>query len=151
MRRSTSSSAGLKRDVEVRAELWRRRHQPHERLGHLVRVDRREANSRKEVLLDEGFRQPDEVDARREVLSIAAEMDAGEDDLLEPLGREAFHLVENLARRQAPALSRGHRDDAEGAEEIAALLHLEERAGLIRERARAERAHHPGADGCRRP
>jgi hypothetical protein len=34
-----------------------------------------------------------------------------------------------------------HRDDAERAEEVAALLHLEERARLARERPRAERRH----------
>src|ERR1051326_4586817 len=53
-------------------------------------------------------------------------MDAGEHDLLEAGRGETLDLRKDRAWRQAPARPTRHRDDAEGTEEIAALLHLQE-------------------------
>src|SRR5262249_61645808 len=74
-----------------------------------------------------------------EIVPPAAEVDAGEDHLAEAARRERLELGENGARRQAPTAPAGHRDDAERAEEVAALLDLQKGARLAVER--------PGTEG----
>src|ERR1051325_2529862 len=81
--------------------------------------------------------EPREVDGRRQVVPVAAEMHPGEDDLLEPDRSEALDLREDRARRKAPARPARHRDDAEGAEEVAPLLHFQERPRLAVEAPRS--------------
>ena len=128
---------GLERHVQVVTHGRRVGHHPQEQLAHLVRVDRRQPEPRHERLLGDRGHEPGEVDGRVEVVSVATEVHAGEDDLLEALRGERRHFGQHHARRQAPAGPARHRHDAERAEEVAALLHLQERARLPREAARA--------------
>ena len=70
------------------------------------------------------------VERRRQVLPVAAEVDAGQHHLAEAARRQPLELGEDAARLDAAAAAARERHDAEGAEEIAALLHLEEGARL---------------------
>ena len=130
--------ARLQRHVEMRADRRRRGHPPHQRLAHLVRIDRGQADAREPALLDQRVDQPDEIERRVEIVSPAAEMDAGEDHLAEAARGEGVELGENRARRQAPAAPAGERHDAERAEQVAAFLDLQEGARLAVERAGTE-------------
>jgi len=123
----------------MRAEGHRARHQPQQGLAQLVRIERGKAETRHEILLDECADEPREVDRRLEIPTVAAEVHARQHDLLEAPGGERLHLGQHLARREAPARPARHRDDAEGAEEVAALLHLQEGPRLL--------AEGPGAGG----
>src|SRR5262249_27586447 len=129
----------LQRDVEVRAAAGGLGEEAHERLRHLVRVDRRQPETRHGAALDDRPDQPDEIDGRAQGVAPAAEMDAREHDLLEPRRAERVDLPEDLAGREAPTRPARHRDDAERAEEVAPLLDLEKGTRLSRERARPER------------
>jgi hypothetical protein len=132
----------LKWHVQMRTDRRRCRHQPDERFGHLVGIDGRQADAVEAILLHEGIEQPDEIDPGLEVVPPPPEVHAGEDHLAEAAGRERLELGEDRPRREAATSPPGHRHDAERAEEIAPLLHLEERPRLAIERARPERAHH---------
>ena len=129
----------LQRHVEVRADRRRRRHRAHQWLRHLVRIDGRQANATEPPLLDERVQQPDQIDARVEVVPPPAEVHAGEHDLVEATRRERIQLGEDGPGRQAAARPAGQGNDAEGAEQVAPLLHLQEGARLPVEAACAER------------
>ena len=133
----------LQRHVQVVADARLGRHDAQERLAHLVRVDRGEAQARHDALLGDRGHQPGKVDPRLQVLAVAAEVHARQDDLLEALLGQRLDLGEHGARRKAAARAARHRHDAEGAEEVAALLHLQESARLPVEAARAHRRDRP--------
>ena len=65
-----------------------------------------------------------------EIAAPAAEVDAGEDELVTAGGEEAVDLGEDLVEGQAARVTAGGWDDAEGAAVGAALLDFEVGAGL---------------------
>ena len=69
----------------------------------------------------------------RQIVTVASQVDAGEDDLRETRLREAAHLLEDLLGRHAAAASAGGGDDAVAAGEVAPFLDLEEGAGAAEE------------------
>src|SRR5512140_4000978 len=68
-------------------------------------------------------------------------MHAREHHLLEAALAQHFQLRQYVTRRHAPAATARHRHDAEGAEQVAPLLDLQEGARLPREAVGAERLH----------
>ena len=78
-----------------------------------------------------------ERERRREILAVAAEVDAGQHRL--PRKPRAASRSSSASTRRGSTLRlrpRANGHDAEGAEEVAALLHLEERARLAGEASR---------------
>src|SRR5205814_8433397 len=74
--------------------------------------------------------QPGERVPRRTV-AVAAEVDAGQDDLAVALGDPPPDLAENGLGAAAPRRSADERDHAEGVREAAAVLHLDERPHAV--------------------
>src|SRR5439155_1365351 len=69
----------------------------------------------------------------RQIAAIAADVDAGQHDLLDAGLDHRPRLGEDIGRRQAAVVPPREGDDAEGAAVIAALLDLQESAGMARE------------------
>ena len=122
--------ARLQRDVEVpahRGRLAKRRDEP---LAHVVHLDRREAEPRQAGRGAGLAHEPRKVVARG-AIPVAAEVDAGEDDLAVALIHAARDLSQHAVGRAATRSSPDVRDHAERAREAAAVLHLDERADAI--------------------
>src|SRR5689334_2570264 len=70
-----------------------------------------------------------------EVAAIAADIHAGQNDLADALIHHGLRLSEDRRGRHAAVVAAAERNDAEGAAVIAALLDLQEAAGMARERS----------------
>ena len=64
-----------------------------------------------------------------QVLAVVGDIDPGQHDFAESLGDQRPRLIRDRPQRYRPARAPAEGDDAERAAVIAALLHLEERAG----------------------
>ena len=122
--------ARLQWDVEVPADRWRLAKRRDEPLAHVVHLDRRETEPCQAGRGAGLAHEPRQV-VTRGAIPVAAEVDAGEDDLAVTLANAARDLSQHAAGRAAPRGSTHLRDHAERAREAAAVLHLDEGADAV--------------------
>ena len=122
--------ARLQRDVEVPRDDGGLAHRRDQVGGDVVHLDRREPQPLEAV---DRSRRPDQPRERQPGLAIAeaAEIDAGEHDLLVALRRSPPDLVEDGGRRPAAGGTTDERDHAERARERAAVLDPDEGADPV--------------------
>jgi hypothetical protein len=125
--------------VQVAADRRRVAQRRDERVVHVVDLDRGET----EAL--EARRRACLAHEAREVVAggavaVAAEVDAGEDDLAVALCDAAADLREHCVGAAAARRAADERDDAEVAREAAAVLHLDEGADAVEPRIRLDAA-----------
>ncbi len=121
---------GLQRDVQVPTDGGRVAKRRNEPLAHVVHLDRGEPEARQTGRGAGLAHEPRQVVARG-TIPVAAEVDAGEDDLPVALFHAARDLSQHTVGRAAPRSSPNVRDHAERAREAAAVLHLDEGADAV--------------------
>ena len=122
--------ARLQRDVEMPAHRGRLAQRCDESLADVVHLDRREAQPRQTGRGAGLAHEPRQVVAGG-AIAVAAEVDAGEDDLAMTLANAARDLSQHSGGWAAPRSSPHLRDHAERAREAAPVLHLDEGADAI--------------------
>src|SRR5713101_3708934 len=85
--------SGLQRDMKVRTECFRLRQQLHEGVTDLVRINGTQTHAWQRLALLNRFQQPGQVNSRVEIVSVSAEVDAGQNDLLKALVGQAVELL----------------------------------------------------------
>ena len=91
-------------------------------------------------MLEDLLDQRAELRRTGQVGAVARDIDAGEHDLAIAVGEEAAHVLDDRAHRHRARIAAAVRDDAEGAAVVAAVLHLDEGAGVALERLDQMRA-----------
>ena len=109
-----------------------------ERLRHDRGLQTAEANARVRRALRRGAYGVGKRRAVAEVLAVGGNFDPCDDDLAEALSGEPGALRGDIGERQAAHPAAGVRDDAVGAEIVAAVLDLEVSAGSALQRAGGE-------------
>ena len=127
--------------MQMRTDRIRTRHQVEQPVGDFARVEGTETNARHQTALGDLLDQCGQIDFRLKILAVAAEMDAGEDDLLVTGFGELAHLGQHFPGHHAAAQSARRRDDAVGAAVVAALLDFHEGAGVAGQRPRPHHRH----------
>src|SRR5206468_8020413 len=113
--------AGLKGDMEVTCRRGRLPQRRHELRVDVVDLDGREPEAREPGDLADRTDEPGQRVAGSAV-AVAAEVDAGEDDLLVALSNAPTGLVEHRGGDAAPGRAANRRDHAEGTREAAPVL-----------------------------
>src|SRR5712691_6969174 len=113
--------AALQGDMEIAAQLRRPGHTFQELVGDRGGFDRRDTDA---VDAGNGFQQADHVRQRESVAPVPADVDAGYDHFTMPARHESLGLPENVLRAATAFVPSGEGDDAEGAHEVTAVLHL---------------------------
>ncbi len=106
-------------------------------------------------VLEDLLDQRAELRRARQVGAIARDVDAGQHDLAIAVADQPAHVVDHGAHRHRARITAAERDDAEGAAVIAAILHLDESAGMCRKSVDQMRRgflhrHDVADDGLRR-
>src|SRR2546428_12281869 len=113
--------AALQGDMEITAQLRRPGHTFQELVGDGGGFDRRDADA---VEAGHGFQQADHVRQCESVAPVPSDVDAGYDHFAVTARHEALGFPENVLRAAAAFVPAGEGDDAEGAHEVTAILHL---------------------------
>ena len=122
---------GLQRHMEVRGQAMVCGEEPDEVLGDIERLDGADAKAFDGSFAKDLAKEIGELDTRREIAAVGAEIDATEDYLAEAGFREAANFIENRGDRQAAGFAANKRDDTEGTAGVAAVLNLQRGASVI--------------------
>ena len=96
-------------------------------IAELVRLDGGDAHTEVAVDVENVFHKLLEVGA---LILVTAHVDARQHDFLEAVGDDLAHVVIDVFGGTARRASSHHRDDAVGAEVVAAVVYLDEAAGV---------------------
>src|SRR5437879_854130 len=107
--------------MEVAAQLRRPGHAFQQLIGDRGGFDRGNADA---VEAGHGLQPADHVRQRESLAPVLADVDAGHNHFAVPARHEALGFPEDVVRAAAAFVPAGERDDAEGAHEVAAVLHL---------------------------
>jgi hypothetical protein len=108
---------------------------------NFARIERAQAQPPHRSFFQDGFEKRREVQTRRQITAIAAEMNPGEHDLLIAALGERTDLAHDCFRSDAARKPARRRDDAVRAGVIASFLNLQERARVAGQSPGAEHRH----------
>ncbi len=110
--------------MQVRTDCRTTRHQVEQAVRHFARIEGAQADARDRAAIRDHFDQRREIDSWIEIVAIAAEMDARQNDFLVTGVGQLAHLFQHFARRDAAAEAARGRNDAVSACVVAAFLNF---------------------------
>ena len=122
---------GLQRQVEMGSDAIGGREQVDEVAGNVERFDGADAEALHGSFIEDAAEKIEEFDAGRKIATVAAEIDAAENDLTKAGIGEALNFTNNRGCRKTAGFAANKRDHAERAARIAAVLNFEGWAGVI--------------------
>src|SRR5215469_1315600 len=122
--------------MQMRTEFLATRNYFDDAIAQLLGIERTDPYSFERASLGDHLEQVGQLNRRLEVLAVATEMHSGEDDLADAARVKIVQRRHHASRLDAAGTAARERHDTEGAELIASLLQLKERARMTVERHR---------------